>query len=336
MRWLLQTYFSFRVSFTNVAEDIMRVVNGVEWEPGDFIYHMPMKPYDGVLYIGSFMNIDVARYYRYVWWTGRHLYYGVTEGPLAISLFNLDALGRMRVVVPSRYVEWELARHGVRVDGVVPHGVWVDRIRSADGSVWRKVFGDRLVVLYVAHRNIRKGFRYLVDAWRMSRAGRDPDVLLVLHTERKPNRNENGFIIPEEGNIVVTDNVMRMDRDSLYGLYQAADVYVHGALCEGFGIPVVEAMAAGKPVLCLDAGPVNEHVRDGEALVRVDRQEIYNDAGIAYYRLNIPDMRDYVEKLEKMVYDRELRSELGAKNMERAQEYDVWKVYSKFQEYIKW
>ena len=334
MRWLIQTYFSFRVSFTGVAEDIAGVVRSVEWEFGDFITHVPMKPYDGVLYIGSFMNIDVARYYRYMWWSGRHLYYGVTEGPLVLSPFNYAAVRSMRVVVPSMYVRWELENAGIPVYSVVPHGVDVDGIRGADPRPWRKIFGDRVVVLYIAHRNIRKGFRQLVDAWRSSRMAGDSSVLLVLHTERKPNTNEDGYIIPEDGNIVVTDNVLKLDRRALYGLYMACDVYVHGALCEGFGIPVVEAMAAGKPVLCIDAGPMNEHIRDKEALVRVDRQEIYNDRGIANYRLNIPDQKEYIEKLEVLVYDASLRRELGRRNMERAEKYRVDKVYKELEKIL--
>jgi len=330
MTWLMQTYFFFRVSFTNVAEDIMDVVKDVSWEIGDAVFHQPYKPYDGVFYIGSFMNIDVSRYYRYIWWTDRHVYYGVTEGPPVLSHFNCAAARNMAIVVPSQYVKWELEQAGIPVAEVIPHGIDAKAIRSADPRVWRRVFGDKTVVLYVAHRNIRKGFRGLIEAWRMAKASRDPNVLLVLHTGREPNVNENGYRIPENGNVVITDNVLKLGRKSLYGLYKAADVYVHGALCEGFGIPIVEAMAAGKPVVCIDAGPMNEHVKDREALVRVERQVIYNDRGLANYRLNIPDLKDYAEKLDAVIYDRSLREELRAKNAEAAEKYDKYVVYSRF------
>jgi glycosyltransferase involved in cell wall biosynthesis len=330
MVWLMQTYFLVRVSFTNVAEDVMDVVKTVSWEIGDAVLHQPYKPYDGVFYIGSFMNIDVARYYRYIWWTGRHVYYGVTEGPPILSHFNYAAARNMTVVVPSQYVKWELEQAGIPVAEVVPHGIDAKAIRSADPKVWRKVFGDKTVVLYVAHRHVRKGFRELIEAWRMTKASRDPNVLLVLHTSRKPDASENGYMIPEDGNIVVTDNVLKLDRGNLYSLYKAADVYVHGALCEGFGIPVVEAMAAGKPVICMDAGPMNEHVKDKRALVKVERQAVYNYRNFATFRLNIPDLKDYAEKIDAVIYDRSLREELGAKNAEAAERYDKYAVYSRF------
>lgn len=326
---LIQTYFNHRVSFTEVAEDIIKVTGG-EWEKGDFMAHIPIRPYDLVLYVGSMMNIDVARYYRYIWWSDRHYYYGVTEGPPVLSDFNRAALNRMTVIAPSRYVAGELQKFGVSVSGVIPHGVVLDSIASAGSQPWRRLFGDRVVVLYVAHRNIRKGFRELIEAWRLTKAFRDPDVLLVLHTERRPNVNEDGYIIPEGGNIVITDNIHRLDRRSLYGLYKAADVYVHAALAEGFGIPIVEAMAAGKPVVCVDAPPMNEHVVTRETLVRVDRQVVYNDRGVANYRLNYPDLKDFAERIDMLVYDAGLRREIGEKNMARALEYDIWKTYSRF------
>jgi len=335
MTWLLQTYFNNPVSFTFVARDVASVVRHVSWEFGDFVAHVPMRPYDGVLYIGSFMNIDISRYYRYIWWTDKHIYYGVTEGPPVLSPFNMAATKNLEIVVASQYVRWELEQAGIKVSRVIPHGVEVNKISTASPDRWREVFKDKTVVLYVAHRNIRKGFNYLVDAWKMSHAGRDGNVLLVLHTERKPNINEGGYVIPEDNNIVVTDNVLKLDRESLYGLYKAADVYVHGALCEGFGIPIVEAMAAGKPVICLDAGPMNEHITDRDALVKVNRQEIMDDRGVAKYRLNIPDLEDYAEKIDSLVYDRWKRSELGAKNLEKAQKYRKEMVYGQFRDIIK-
>lgn len=333
---LMQTYFAVRISFTVVAEDIMDVLRDVDWEIGDYVLHTPFHGYDCVFYIGSAMNQDVARFYRYIWWSSRHVYYGVTEGPPILSPFNYDAMRKMTVVVPSEYVRWEFENAGIRVSGVVPHGVRIDSIRSVPrNNEWRRAFGDKFVCLYVAHRNIRKGFKELVEAWRMSKAGRDPNVVLVLHTSREPNRiSGEDFIIPEDFNIVVTGNVLKLDRYSLYGLYRSADLYIHGGLCEGFGIPIVEAMAAGVPVLSIGARPMSEINRVGDALVKVDRQEIYNDRGVTTYRLNLPDLADYAEKIDQLVYDDCLRSEVLARQQEYVSEYDYRVVYQGLRKYL--
>ena len=337
MKVLMQTYFCIRISFTEVAEQIISVLSDIEWERGDYIYHVPFRSYDAVLYIGSMMNQDIARYFRYMWWANRHVYYGVTEGPPMLSVINRSAMSEMKVIVPSEYVEWELEQAGIRVNDVIPHGVEIDAIRSVPrNNMWRKTFGDKFVCLYVAHRNLRKGFKELCEAWKMTKASKDPNVLLVLHTSREPNRlSGEDYIIPEEGNIVVTGNVHKLDRESLYGLYRAADLYIHGGLAEGFGIPIVEAMAAGVPVITLDAKPMSELNRVPEARVRVAEQKVYVDRGVAAYRLNMPDLRDYAEVIDSMVYDASLRSEVKARQQSYISQYDLNKIYKRFRRWLR-
>jgi len=332
---LLQTWFSRRVSFTEVAEQIMAVLSDVEWERGDHMLHTPFRSYDAVLYIGSMMNIDVARYYRYIWWSNRHIYYGVTEGPPQLSPFNLGALRNMTVITPSNYVKWELEKIGVRVADVIPHGVDVEAFRRIPrDNPWRRMFGDRTVVLYVAHRSIRKGFRHLCEAWMRSRAGRDQNAVLVLHTAREPNRlSGEDYIIPEEGNIVVTDNVLKLDRQSLMMLYRAADLYIHGALAEGYGIPIAEAIAAGVPVLTLDAPPMSELNIVPEARVKVAGQILHSDMCGNVFRLNIPSMDDYVEKIEWLVYDWRARREIAERQSKKLAEIGL-NVYERFRGWL--
>jgi glycosyltransferase involved in cell wall biosynthesis len=54
----------------------------------------------------------------------------------------------------------------------------------------------------------------------------------------------------------------------LAAYYAAADVYLSLSSHEGFGVPLVEAMAAGLPVVALDAGAVGETVGDAGLLLR--------------------------------------------------------------------
>jgi glycosyltransferase involved in cell wall biosynthesis len=332
MTWLIQTYWINRISFTNVAEDLMSVLGDVEWERGDFITHTPYKPYEGVLYVGSFMNLDVSRYYRYMWWTNKHIYYGVMEGPPQLSPFNKFALNRMTVIVPSNYVKWELEQIGISVADVIPHGIDTEAFKNVPrDNEWRKIFGDKTVVLYVAHRHLRKGFKPLCEAWKKSKAGKDKNVVLVLHTSRKPNIiSGEDYIIPEDSNIVVTDNILKLDRNSLMALYKSADLYIHGALAEGYGIPIAEAIAAGVPVLTLDAPPMNELNKVPEAKVKVDKKIIVYDFYGTAYRINIPDMDDYAEKIDSLVYDKKLRMEVAEKQSGSAPDISVYRRFMKW------
>jgi len=46
-----------------------------------------------------------------------------------------------------------------------------------------------------------------------------------------------------------------LNEDELLALHQSADVFAYPSLYEGFGLPVLEAMACGVPVVCLDRAP---------------------------------------------------------------------------------
>jgi glycosyltransferase involved in cell wall biosynthesis len=56
--------------------------------------------------------------------------------------------------------------------------------------------------------------------------------------------------------------------DDLPLLYNLADLYVMPSLYEGFGLPVLEAMACGTPVVALEAASVPELIGDAGLLVQ--------------------------------------------------------------------
>jgi glycosyltransferase involved in cell wall biosynthesis len=60
--------------------------------------------------------------------------------------------------------------------------------------------------------------------------------------------------------------------------YSAADVYVCASFLEGFGHPVVEAMACGAPVVCSNVGSLPEIVGDAAILVRPSDAQTFADA----------------------------------------------------------
>ena len=70
-----------------------------------------------------------------------------------------------------------------------------------------------------------------------------------------------------------------LDRQDLVALYQGARIFAFPSVYEGFGLPVLEAMAAGVPVVAVDRGPMREigcdSIRycDGSARSLADQME---------------------------------------------------------------
>lgn len=92
-------------------------------------------------------------------------------------------------------------------------------------------------------------------------------------------------------------------------LYSAASAFVFPSLAEGFGLPPLEAMCCGTPVVCSNATSLPEVV--GDAALMVDPT-------------SIPDLS---QALWRVLTDKDLRNELQLKAKERARGFS-WSLYS--------
>lgn len=88
--------------------------------------------------------------------------------------------------------------------------------------------------------------------------------------------------------------------EALPALYAAADAFAFPSLFEGFGIPVLEAMASGTPVCAANTSSI---------------PEVIGDAGLLFDPLDVPAMTDC---LSRLLRDQPLRQRLIAAGIERA------------------
>ena len=86
-------------------------------------------------------------------------------------------------------------------------------------------------------------------------------------------------------------------------LMRACDLFAHPALFEGFGLPVVEAMASGAPVVVSEAPPMPEIA--GDAALRFEGRSV----------------EAWSEGLARVLQSEELRAALSAKGREHAKQY---------------
>jgi glycosyltransferase involved in cell wall biosynthesis len=158
---------------------------------------------------------------------------------------------------------------------------------------------DRPYLLYVGGINARKNIARLFEAYARLRE-RHPGLALVIGGKRQWQTGEIDAAFQRfnlEGHVHFTGYVD--DRD-LPALYSAAEVFVFPSLYEGFGLPPLEAMACGAPVVTSNASSLPEVV--GDAALTVDP---YDVDGLA-------------AAIERALTDEGLRAELRRRGLERA------------------
>jgi glycosyltransferase involved in cell wall biosynthesis len=84
------------------------------------------------------------------------------------------------------------------------------------------------------------------------------DFVMVFHTDNVNFRWHTPIKDLMGINTVVETDFPRIGLSKTYAKMFYSDVVVHPAVCEGFGLPVAEALALGKKLVCVNAPAVNE------------------------------------------------------------------------------
>lgn len=127
----------------------------------------------------------------------------------------------------------------------------------------------------------RKNIPFLIDVFAHLRK-KCPDVDLVLVGKRAHNFDDSidGAIAAHPG---LSDRIVRMGYISdaeKFAVYDKAAVFAFPSLYEGFGVPIVEALAVGTPVVASDIPP--HHEVGGNAVFYADPRDIDQYAKMLY------------------------------------------------------
>ena len=214
----------------------------------------------------------------------------MTTAPLVITVHDLDTL-----IHPHRYslkfrayynglLRW-YARTATRIitdsftsaadieqhlsparATVVYPGVGIE-FRTADPSRGREIIlalglpADRPVAISASGLGLRKNLRVLADGLEICAQQGSFLNLVITQTSHVPEL----FARAQAAGVTVRA-AGKLARHDLAAVYAAADVSVSPSLYEGFGFSIVEAFAAGCPVVASDAGSHPE-IADGAALL---------------------------------------------------------------------
>ncbi len=179
------------------------------------------------------------------------------------------------VITVSRAAAEEIDEHtDIAPDRVrvVPNGVDLTEASDADVTDARRAFGldDRPYILWLGSREPRKNVGLLVEAFARWAAMHDVPHLLVLAGPAGWLEGRDPLLGPVQRLGDRVRFIGRVGDDHLRGLYRGADVFALPSRHEGFGIPVLEAMVQGTPVVCSDIDALREVAGDAARLVSPD------------------------------------------------------------------
>jgi glycosyltransferase involved in cell wall biosynthesis len=189
---------------------------------------------------------------------------------------------------------------------ITPEGV-SPRFKPITDGVERREVLDRYgitqaYILYLGGINPRKNIRRLLEAFAQVRE-HCPKVTLVIAGKRQWQLEEIDATFERlnlHGQVHFTGYV---DEADLPALYSAAELFVFPSLYEGFGLPPLEAMACGTPVIASKTSSLLEILND--AALTVDPYDVY----------------DLAEAIKRVLTDQTLRSNLRVRGLERASHF---------------
>ncbi len=221
-----------------------------------------------------------------------------------------------RVLVVSEHWREILARDfGVRAT-VVTNGVDADRFGRApgsDGAGLRASIGadGRFVFLTVGGVEPRKGSLELLEALAKLRASLDPPPILAVvggHSfQDYAEYRERFFERARDLDVELGRDIAMLGTvpdEDLVGWYHAADAFVFPSVKEGWGLVVLEALAAGLPVVASDIPVFREYLTEEDGVL----VEVGNADALA-------------DGMARVTRDPELRARLSARGPAIAARY---------------
>jgi len=207
------------------------------------------------------------------------------------------------VITPSEFVKADV----VQFTGVSPTKISVTH-EAADAILASPTalpsLQNKQFIMYVGRPTPHKNLERLIEAFTLLRANH-PALHLVLAGKTDANYQRTAALVHAQGttNVIFTDFV---SEGELRWLYEHCAAYVFPSLSEGFGLPGLEAMQHGAPVVSSNATCL---------------PEVYGDAAHYFDPLSVPAMADAINEV---VTDQALRARLIAAGHAQVATYS-WK-----------
>ena len=210
------------------------------------------------------------------------------------------------VFTPSEYVKRKVTEH-FNINNVIvtPNGILTSMFSPRASQLIPNL--PQKYILFVGSIQPRKNLTGLIRAWNQIEREFSDTWLLIVGAKGEVFQSEK---LPQGQRIRFLNYV---SDDHLPGLYANAAAFVLPSFDEGFGLPALEAMACGTPVLVSNGGALPETV---------------GEAGLIF---DLVKPESLITGLQQILCDDDLRRSLKTKGVERAQTF----LWSKTAELIR-
>jgi phosphatidylinositol alpha-mannosyltransferase len=268
-------------------------------------FHEPFVPFLSLVVLRQSTSVNVATFHAYGGFSPAYELGSRLLRPYARRLH-----GRIAVSAAARHF---IDRYFPGDYKVIPNGVDVDRYRKAV-PIARWQDGTRNI-LFVGRHEPRKGLLELLKAFRILRKTGCQCRLLVVGSGPQ-EREARRYVATRR--LQGVEFLGRVTDAEKAQLFKTADVYVSPATGgESFGIVLLEAMAAGTPIVCSDIHGYKGVVRRGrEGLLVPTRKP-----------------KAIASAVGQLLDDDALRAEMGRNGQARADDFSWERVTAKVDDY---
>ena len=268
-------------------------------------FHEPFVPLLSLFLLRESRSVNVATFHAYAGWSTSYEFGRRFLGGYARRLHGRIAVSAAARHFIDRYFpgDYKLIPNGVdltRYEGIEPIERWRDGTAN---------------ILFVGRFEQRKGLLVLLKAFRvLRRSGLDCRLIVV---GSGPQEREVRRYIATRG-LKGVELLGRVGDAEKARLFATADVFVSPATGqESFGIVLLEAMAAGTPIVCSDIHGYKGVVRRGEEALLVPPR----------------DHQALVGAVSRLLEDPALRATMGASGHVRAQQFSWPSITAKVDDY---
>ncbi|CAC87303.1 hypothetical protein [Sulfolobus islandicus rod-shaped virus 2] len=324
-------------SISNVSEDIAEVLR----ENGEIAtitknpFYIP-KAEKLIVFI-PFHPPSLNPYlYAYYQFQGKKYFYTTCDGIPNIEIVNKYLLQDVKFIPNSKFSAINLQEVGLQVDLPVFHGINFKIVENAEKLVpqlkekLNKDFPGSIKFGIVSGLTKRKNMDLMLQVFNELNT-KYPDIAKKIHFFIISHKQFTQYEVP--ANVHFVAEFGWNSREYIFAFYGAMDFVIVPSGTEGFGMPVLESMSMGTPVIHQLMPPLDEFTSwQWNLLIKSSKVEEYYDREHGQkwkiHKFDIEDMLNAII-LATELEDREERSE---KLKELAKKYDIRNLYTRFLE----